>query len=394
MHNPSLVTEPLATSLRRGAPLVWSTPASPTGGRRAYLGWGERLRLEAHGPHRFRDLAEGFRAHAAENPGVRAFVSVTFSPDSEATSVLIVPEVQGVWEDGVLTVDGEPPAPTPEPTAEELELLSGTLTREGFRRAVADAVHRIRRGEAAKIVIARDLLAAGSAEIDLPGVLTRLEAANQSSMIFHVDGMFGASPELLVRRDDRRVVSRVLAGSTPATGDTDADDAAAEALLASPKNVEEHAYAVQSVVERLSTVAELSVEPTRILRLTTIQHLATDISGDLVDGAALDALDLAELVHPSAAICGTPTDVAARMIAELEGFDRGRYAGPVGWIDAAGNGDFAIALRCGQLADDARSVRLYAGGGIVADSVPSDELAETAQKFLPVYQALSPVARP
>ena len=105
-------------------------------------------------------------------------------------------------------------------------------------------------------------------------------------------------------------------------------------------------------------------------------------------------LSVVEAVHPSAAVCGTPTPVAAALLRRLEGFDRGRYAGPVGWIDAAGNGTFAIALRCGQLEDEGRSVRLYAGGGIVAGSDPSAELAETAQKFLPVYEALSPLARP
>ncbi len=121
-------------------------------------------------------------------------------------------------------------------------------------------------------------------------------------------------------------------------------------------------------------------------------HLATDISGTLREPHS--ALALAGIVHPSAAVCGTPTDVAFRVIAELEGFDRGRYAGPVGWVDARGDGEFVIALRCGQVTADGTAIRLFAGGGIVAGSVPSDELAETARKFLPMYEALSPVDRP
>jgi len=121
-------------------------------------------------------------------------------------------------------------------------------------------------------------------------------------------------------------------------------------------------------------------------------HLSTEVTGSLTE--PLSALEVAALIHPSAAVCGTPTERAAQLIAELEGLDRGRYAGPVGWVDGEGNGQFALALRSGQLAPDACSVRLFAGGGIVAGSVPSDELAETAQKFLPMYQALSPVAQP
>jgi menaquinone-specific isochorismate synthase len=121
-------------------------------------------------------------------------------------------------------------------------------------------------------------------------------------------------------------------------------------------------------------------------------HLATEVTGTLK--SAMSALDVAGVVHPSAAVCGTPSDRAAELITELEGLDRGRYAGPVGWVDAEGNGQFAIALRSGQLSLDRCSVRLFAGGGIVDGSVPNEELAETAQKFLPMYQALSPVARP
>nr|NLD40569.1 chorismate-binding protein [Actinomycetales bacterium] len=382
---PHEYVEPLSTSLRRGTPLVWVSPRNGEGGRRALLGWGEALRVEAHGPARFVELEAAFAAHAARHPGAHAFITATFSPDSATSSVLIVPEVLGRWEDGILQLEGEAPEPTPECTLEELDLRPGDLTREGFRRAVAEALERIEQGEVEKVVLARDLLATGPEPIDLPGVLVRLAEANPGAMVFHVDGMFGASPELLIRRRGHAIRSRVLAGSAPATGKPAEDEAHAARLTASAKDVAEHEYAARSVAERLETVASIAVAAPHVLRLPTIQHLATEITGHLAEPHS--ALALAGLVHPSAAICGTPTDVAARMIAELEGFDRGRYTGPVGWMSASGDGDFAIALRCGQLSDGGDSVRLYAGGGVVAGSVPSDELAETAQKFLPVYNA-------
>ena len=204
--------------------------------------------------------------------------------------------------------------------------------------------------------------------------------------------MFGSSPELLVAVHGRSVHSRVLAGSAPVTGRPDADTSAARDLLESGKNRAEHAYAARSVAERLAQVAEVQASEPEVIRLPTIMHLATAVTGTLTTD--MSALELAGLVHPSAAVCGTPTERAAELIAELEGLDRGRYAGPVGWVDADGNGQFAIALRSGQLSEDGCSVRLFAGGGIVDGSIPNDELAETAQKFLPMYHALSPVARP
>lgn len=392
--NPAalILHESLTTSLRRGTPLTWVGPSGEFGERTALLGWGESLRVEAHGPERFKKLAAAFAEYSETHPEARAFLSITFAADSEVGSVLIVPEVLGRWESGILSADGPVPEPTPEGMLEELDLQPGQLTREGFRRAVAEATARIAAGEVEKVVLARDLIAAGPDPIDLPGVLVRLLRANPSSMIFHVAGMFGASPELLIRRSGSEITSRVLAGSIQATGDSGQDALAAARLAGSSKDAAEHQYAVRSVAERLAEVAAVQVSEPTVLTLATIQHLATLVTGQLRGTAT--ALELAELVHPSAAVCGTPTAEAAKLISELEGFDRGRYAGPVGWLTASGDGEFAIALRCGQLSDDATSVRLYAGGGIVAGSVPSDELAETAQKFLPVYNALSPVQRP
>ncbi|QIK71639.1 hypothetical protein G7070_04340 [Propioniciclava coleopterorum] len=197
---------------------------------------------------------------------------------------------------------------------------------------------------------------------------------------------------MLVAVEGSHVRSQALAGSAPVTGNVAEDDVTATRLAASGKNHAEHVYAATSVAEKLGTLASVQHSDPHVIRLPRIMHLATDISGDL--HAPATALAVAGVVHPSAAVCGTPTELAARVLAELEGFDRGRYAGPVGWLDADGDGEFAIALRCGQVSDDGRSIRLFAGGGIVAGSDPSEELAETARKFLPMYEALSPVDRP
>ncbi len=390
------IREPLTTSLRRGTPLVWASGDGRE--RRALLGWGERFRVTARGPERFAALSAAFREHVAATradggPAPLAFVTVTFSPDSATDSVLVVPDVVGRWHSGQLEL---PAAGVPEPSEpaefEELDFRAGSLTREQYRRAVARAVGLIADGEVEKIVLARDLEAVATHPIDLPAVLARLQYANPESWTFHVDGMFGSSPELLAAVHGRSVYSRVLAGSAPVTGRPDADAAAASDLMGSGKDHAEHAYAARSVADRLASVAEVRAGEPEVLRLPTIMHLSTEVTGTLTQD--LSALDVAALVHPSAAVCGTPTERARDLIAELEGLDRGRYAGPVGWVDAEGNGQFAIALRSGQLAADGCSVRLFAGGGIVDGSIPNEELAETAQKFLPMYQALSPVARP
>ncbi|WP_342372974.1 chorismate-binding protein [Propioniciclava soli] len=389
--------EPFATSVRRGVPLVWATGAGDD--LTALLGWGERFRATAAGPDRFATLAREFRRFAAAADAdpheLVAFVTLTFAAESAEASTLIVPEVVGRWAGGVLTTAEDV---LPEPSApaefEELDVRPGQLSREAYRRAVAEAVRRISGGEVAKVVLARDLEAVAPDPVDVPAVVARLQEANPEAWTFHVDGLVGASPELLVALHEGRVRSRVLAGSAPVTGDPDADAAAAAALAASPKDRAEHAFAARSVVDPLAQVADVTAAGPAVLRQPRIWHLATDVSGTLHPGSTLGVLELAGLVHPTAAVCGAPTDVAAALLAELEGFDRGRYAGPVGWVDAAGDGEFALALRCGQVAPDGRSVRLFAGGGVVAASSPSAELAETAQKFLPMYEALSPVARP
>lgn len=390
------LSEPFDDTIRRGTPLVWATGSAED--RRALFGWGESLRVDAEGPSRFQDLADAFRAFVSRSGSdpraVVAFVTVTFADDSDLSSTLIVPEVLGRWEAGRLVVPRGAVLPEPGAPAdfEELELLPGDLTREGYRRAVAEAVRRIRQTALEKVVLARDLEAVSPDPIDVSTVLTRLQEGNPRTWTFHVDGLLGSSPELLAATTGRRVRSQVLAGSANATGDAHTDDQTATRLAASAKDHAEHLYAARSVTDKLREIAEVSSVNPVVIRLPRIMHLATDVTGLLHHD--LTALDVAAALHPSAAVCGTPADLAEHVLSELEGFDRGRYAGPVGWMDGTGDGEFALALRCGQVSQDGCSIRLFAGGGIVAGSNPSEELAETAQKFLPMYEAVSPLARP
>ena len=203
---------------------------------------------------------------------------------------------------------------------------------------------------------------------------------------FHVDGLFGATPEMLVRRERGLVTSRVLAGTIRRTGDDERDLALAATLARSSKDLEEHEYAVRSVADALEPhCSSMNVpEAPFVLHLPNVMHLATDVNGVVHDNAT--SLQLAESLHPSAAVGGTPTTDATRLIAEIEGMPRERYAGPVGWMDASGDGEWGIALRSAMVTE--AGVRLFAGCGIVASSDPEAELAESQAKFVPVRDAL------
>jgi menaquinone-specific isochorismate synthase len=317
--------------------------------------------------------------------------------DDPGDSVLVVPEVVAGRRDGVTwitEISGErAPRSTVHPvrpirTPSAINYTSGQSSAAGYREAVARAVHRLRSTDLAKVVLAHDLVATvpdGDDPIDARYLLTGLADRYPSCYVFSVDGLLGATPELLLRRHGDTVSARVLAGTMWPTDGVDADALAAR-LLGSAKNQEEHRYAVESLLATLRPYcAELDApEDPEILVLPNVVHLATDISGTLTDDVSL--LTLTGAAHPTAAIGGTPKDAAVALIAELEGMDRGRYTGPVGWVDSTGDGEFGIALRCGQMNGD--SVRLFAGGGIVADSDPDNEVAEAAAKFVPMREAL------
>lgn len=365
------------------------------------IGLGEALRLEFRGPTRIADAAAAWRELAASatvedtaelpGSGLVAFGSFTFAAESEAASVLVVPSVIVGRRAGrcfVTRVDGDDRPITPAPSGPEYRarMLHGEMTRSVFTAAVATAIERIAAGSVRKVVVARDLLGHIAADADLRRAIGHLASSYRQTFTYAVEGLVGSSPETLVRSEGGIVDARVLAGSAARGDDADADAAAADALAHSGKDLDEHDFALQSVLAALEPhTSSLSASAAPFaLKLPNLWHLASDVTGSLADGSS--ALDLVAGLHPTAAVAGSPTDAATELIRELEPFDRGRYAGPVGWVDAAGDGEWAIALRCAQVSDDG-TVHAYAGAGIVAGSDPERELEETALKFRPIVNA-------
>jgi menaquinone-specific isochorismate synthase len=332
--------------------------------------------------------------------GLVSFGSFAFA-DEPGASVLVVPEVVvgrrgsttwvttisvGAIASAAVVAPTERPAPPMGVT-----FLDGALNGADWEAVVAEAVARINAGDLEKVVLARDLIAKADQDIDVRWPLQRLAESYPMCWTFHVDGLFGATPEMLVRRERGLVTSRVLAGTIRRTGDDSRDLTLAATLARSSKDLEEHEYAVRSVADALAPhCTSMNVpESPFVLHLPNVMHLATDVAGvvhDVVDEAA-SSLELAEALHPSAAVGGTPTAVAKDVIAEIEGMERGRYAGPVGWMDASGDGEWGIALRSAEV--EGSTVRLFAGCGIVASSDPEAELAEAQAKFVPVRDAVS-----
>ena len=259
-------------------------------------------------------------------------------------------------------------------------------------QAVESAISKIKSGDLEKIVLARDMIVHSDQPINVQRLLTSLESDYPSTWIFLVENLIGATPELLVRLSKSLVTSRVLAGTIRKTGDEARDLALAGSLSKSSKDLEEHEYAVRSVADALSPYCSSTNVPDApfVLHLANVMHLATDVTGVVNESAAhTDIFTLISALHPSAAVCGTPTAFAKESISALEGMSRGRYAGPVGWIDARGDGELGIALRCGLIAEDKTNLRIFSGCGIVAGSNPADELAESQAKLIPMRTALA-----
>lgn len=390
-------TEPIPDP---GDLLMHAAPGDPLvflRGADGLVGQGEALRLVFSGPQRVAEAAAAWRAVGAaahvDDPvglpgtGLVAFGSLAFADESAAESVLIVPSVIIGRRDGVawmtwvaprsqVELVETSPLSTPLGPRWTVALEPGVMTPERYHAAVTDAVTALEHHELEKVVLARDLVGVLPPDIDVRRPLDALHAAYPDTFTFAVAGLIGASPETLVRSSQGRLSARVLAGSArpEATG-----------LLESAKNRDEHDFAVRSVLDGLrphTTTLEAS-EPF-VLSLPNLTHLATDVTGTLSDASS--ALDLVGALHPTAAVAGIPTAAALDLIARLEAVDRGRYAGPVGWIDGNGDGEWAIALRCAQLGDG--RVTAYAGAGIVAASDPATELAETDLKFAPIRAAL------
>ena len=373
------------------------------------VGWGEAARLEASGPRAldeaaawWTDWTDGVDTDdelGVAGSGPVLFASIAFDPRT-GTSVFVVPEVVLGRRDGVewLTTVGDVdprdvllPEATDDGSAPRLRYADGSLDPATWCAAVATAVERISAGELAKVVLARDLLVSADVPLDPRRLLRRLAARFPDCWTFSVDGLLGATPELLLRRSGRQLSARVLAGTAPRGAGAD-DDRLAAQLIGSAKDRAEHALAVDSLVQALEpfcATLDAPAEPD-LLTLANVRHLASDVTGTQRRTGARGRAGLLELVgavHPTAAVCGTPTPDAAAVISELEGMDRGRYAGPVGWLDARGDGEFGLALRCAELVGD-DGARLFAGCGIVAGSDPAAELAETQAKFAAFQAAL------
>ncbi len=376
------------------------------------VGWGEALRITTHGPDRFAAAQEQWRAAVArvvvrdevDLPGTGPVAFGSFAFDDDGDGVLIVPRVvvgrrAGVtWLTTIDTAATLGPAPTlaahlpehsPVTPPGPVTFTDGRVPTREWPAVVQRAVAAVRAGRVEKVVMARDVVAKAAAPIDTRWLLARLAREYEACWTFRVGSMLGATPELLVRAEKGLVTSRVLAGTIRRTGDDAADLARAAILAHSSKDLEEHEYAVASVAQALEPYCSSTNVPEVpfVLHLANVLHLATDITGVLHAGHS--SLALAAALHPTAAVCGTPTAAAKELIREIEGLDRARYAGPVGWLGADGDGEWGIALRSAEVDEaDPSRLRLFAGCGIVAASDPASELAESEAKLEPLRFAL------
>ncbi|WP_010541509.1 isochorismate synthase [Dietzia alimentaria] len=316
--------------------------------------------------------------------------AIGFEPDSPAA--LVQPDVV-VRTDGPL----EPPAYF-RAMRTEARVLREVPSPEEHRARVASAVAGVRAGELEKVVLARAVRLAADEPIDPHAVCAALIDASPSADGYLVDlspaggayagrVLVGSSPELLVRRRGDVVECHPLAGSAPRSADPATDQAAGRALRASGKDAAEHAFVVDSLAAALDPLCrELEIpEHPSLTSTREMWHLGTRIRGRIADPRTT-ALDLALAVHPTPAVCGTPTEKARRVIAGLEG-GRGFYAGAVGWADSDGDGDWMVTIRCAEIDADRAGATAWAGGGLVADSDPDDEVAETGAKLRTVLRA-------
>ncbi|MGB8858853.1 MAG: isochorismate synthase [Ilumatobacteraceae bacterium] len=342
--------------------------------------------------------------HTDEVGGVHPIAVGVVPFESGLTCELVVPRLLvGKAADGrqwVTTItdgsddDGVPElvaARRPLPRAQAFTVIPRTDI-DHYLAAVLTARDAVRSGHLTKAVIAREVTVSSPEPIDVHAVLLRLKATFGSSYRYSIDGFIGASPELLIAVDGHAVRSHPLAGTTPRTGDPETDRLAADELLASEKNQIEHRVVIDMIHDTLlpwCSYLDWQPEPS-IIRVANVQHLGTALEGRLSDPRP-NVLDLVAALSPTPALGGFPRAEALALIAAAEGFVRGNYGGAVGWVDAGGNGTWAVAIRCAELSADRRTARLIAGGGIVAESDPLSELAETQAKL---QAMLSAIVRP
>jgi menaquinone-specific isochorismate synthase len=364
------------------------------------VAWGEAARITVDpGTERFERATTGLNELfstfdvtdevRAPGSGPVAFGAFTFDP-LEPGSVLIVPSIVVGRRRGrswITHIGREPKIDRNEaPEDDRIRYWGPSAPEVGWLDAVTTAEKAVRNGELEKVVLARDMRVWSKTELSPRRLVKRLAERFPECYAFSVDGLIGATPELLVRTEGKRMSTEILAGSIRRGEDEAEDEVLGRKLLNSAKDAVEHDIAVRSVNELLPEFCEsLTIaESPRLLKLANVQHLATEIQGEMRD--AYSALEIAGTLHPTAAVCGLPRSEAMDMIRRLEGMSRARYAGPVGWVDAQGNGEWGIALRCAEL--DGGSARLFAGGGIVAGSTPEGELDETRIKLLAMQSAL------
>ena len=390
---------PLLELLPQGEHFSWVR------GGEGLVGWGEYASIKVSGRDRFDQVRTWWHQHletfqvanSVHGSGTGPVLFTSFSFDRNEESIAVIPRVV-VGKKGAnswITWIGDDAQPVISEiaqncSAQNFSWTDGTLSEKEWESRVASAISKISESQIDKVVLARDLVATTDKAIDSRPVLQKLAANYPATWVFEVDGLIGATPELLLRLSRGMVTSRVLAGTIPKTGDDAKDLALAASLARSSKDLEEHEYAVRSVAEALEPFCSSTNVPDApfVLHLANVMHLATDVTGALIESAKhVDAFALLKSLHPSAAVCGTPRNIAFDVIDEIEGMNRGRYAGPVGWIDARGDGELGIALRSGQITD--RSIRIFAGCGIVAGSNPAIELAESAAKFDAMRSALN-----
>jgi menaquinone-specific isochorismate synthase len=389
---------------------VWSGP----GGELVGVGTAARI-LVGTGGDRVERAAEAAAALLAgaevDDPagaglGPVAVGALPFSPDApgelEVPALLLRRDrADAVW---VTATAPDPAAPPPaaELLARLRALTDGEAARDwpparrlgrpddhldAWRASVALALEAIAAGRLDKVVLAREALVEAERPFPRAALLGRLRArAGAEAFVFACGGFVGASPELLVSRRGRVASSRPMAGTVPRGATAAAEARGLARLTGSAKETVEHRLVVDAVVEGLAKVADrVEVAPPEVVRLATVVHLATEVTADLTEPLP-SALELAGLLHPTPAVGGSPRDAAMAAIAALEPFDRGPYAGPVGWVDAAGDGEWAVALRCAAL--EGRRARLLAGAGIVPGSDPEAEWAETEHKLAAMLEVL------
>ncbi|MFL4473196.1 isochorismate synthase MenF [Paeniglutamicibacter sp. MACA_103] len=419
IQRPAMSEHGLLDYVVRDDSLVWSRRGEGT------VGFGQVARFESTGAERFAEARAWWNAVAAaadvednvnqSGTGLIAYGAFSFSFSSSYVSRLIVPRIVVGRNDACSWITYTVADPGAELSVEAAEaelaalleeyspehelgsgidrLVAGQISEESYLDSVRKGVSVIESGAVTKLVLARDAVAELGSPIAVAQVLRQLALRYGDCWTYSVDGLIGATPEMLVRVRGDIAEARVLAGTLDrATAPRGDAHYAHRMLLEDEKQRHEHQLAIDSLTDQLGPLSSGMDAPDEpfVLQLPNVWHLASDVKATLAtraDGSVPSMLDLAEVFHPTAAVCGTPTKAAGLILRELEGMDRGPYAGPVGWIDTRGNGEFGIALRGGVI-ESPTSIRLYAGCGIVAASDPAAELAESWAKMRPMREAL------